>query len=507
MSPVSGFTILKNPLTKRIELNFSRKQMKWVKILLILAGSLIIGCGGGGIDDLASSGGGIGGSGVNGGGTGGTGISSGSVTAIGSVHVNGVRYDTSDAEIFVEGQSKGFGDTAVLANLKVGMVVRVEGDIEDDENGTADRVYFNDDLRGPVTSIDSLPTAITVLNKEVVILDYTRIDGLDLGALTVDEWVQVSGFEDADGRIRASFITGSAPTEKASFRGIITGLNTLQSEFQMNGITIDYHTAEFSGFTEPTDGLWVKVTGILSPDYSRLTAEKIERVDLLGVTDAEEVELEGIITEKASYTQLSLGGVPVVLDALTDFSGGDPSELEVGLWVEIEGELSAGILYASRVIFQNDLKVEAQVEINNGSEITVDGLPSLTIGYSNAVTKVTGDANSPAEITAIHYIKVLGRQTGPDTLEAIHIIVKDTLNDTVKLQGTLEDDTPPIVTVLDQEIDLDSIPDENFESPEGVSVTQSEFENRIASGDADFISVKGELDGFGSVIWLSISAE
>ena len=92
-------------------------------------------------------------------------------------------------------------------------------------------------------------------------------------------------------------------------------------------------------------------------------------------------------------------------------------------------------------------------------------------------------------------------------MEAIHIIVKDTLNDTVKLQGTLEDDTPPIVTVLDQEIDLDSIPDENFECPEGVSVTRAEFENRIASGDADFISVKGELDGFSSVIWLSISAE
>jgi hypothetical protein len=475
-------------------------------ILLILAGSLIIGCGGG-VDDLASSGGGVGGSGVDGGGTGGTGISSGSVTAIGSVHVNGVRYDTRDAEIFVEGQSVGSGNFAVTDNLKVGMVVRVEGDIETETDGTAQRVYFNDDLRGPVTSIDSLPTAITVLNKEVVILDYTRIDGPDLGALALDDWVQVSGFEDADGRIRASFITGSDPAEKASLRGIITGLNTVHNEFQMNGITIDYHTAEFSGFTEPTDGLWVKVTGILSSDYGHLTAEKIERVDLLGATDAEEVELEGIVTEKASDTQLSLSGVPVVLDALTDFSGGDPSELEVGIWVEIEGELSAGVLYASRVIFQNDLKVEAQVETNGGSEITVDGLPSLTIEYSDAVTKVTGDANSPAAITDSHYIKVLGRQTGPDTLEAIHIIVKDTLNDTVKLQGPLEDDTPPILIVLDQEIDLDSIPDENFEFPEGVSVSRAEFENRIASGDADFISVKGELNGFGGVIWLSISAE
>ena len=151
-------------------------------------------------------------------------------------------------------------------------------------------------------------------------------------------------------------------------------------------------------------------------------------------------------------------------------------------WMEIEGELSAGVLYASKVIFQNDLKVEAQVQTNSGSEITVDGLPDITIEYSNAVTKAIGDENEPGLIDDNHYIKVLGRQTAPGTMEAIHIIVKLDTNDIVKLQGILEEYTFPFITVLDQEIDLNTIPDDSFESPEGVSVTQAEFENRIASG-------------------------
>ena len=61
-----------------------RNHTKWVQkiLVLVLACSLIISCGGG-VSDLASSGG-VGGTGINGGGTGGTGISAGSVTDIGS---------------------------------------------------------------------------------------------------------------------------------------------------------------------------------------------------------------------------------------------------------------------------------------------------------------------------------------------------------------------------------------------------------------------------------------
>ena len=478
---------------------------------LILAGAVLYACGGAGIGDLASSGGGTGGTGV-GGGTGGTGISVGFVSGFGSIYVNGVRYDTSSAEIYVEGQSAGFGDTTVLAQLAVGMVVRVEGDLEDSENGTARRVYFNDDLRGPVESIvevDSIPIKLTVLGKDIILQDTTQIDMHDINSLAVGDWVQVSGFEDADGCIHASFLTKSASSAKANLKGIISELNTTTRKFKINDILIDYQTADLIGINQLSENLLVEVTGVLSDDHFSITAEKIERDDLLGTTDAEYIELEGIIFEKTSDTEFLLNGVRVVLDPQTAYSGGILSDVASGVFVEVEGELVDGVVYAAKVIFLNDVKVEANVKTNavGQSEIILEGLPDITIEYDDEITKVTGDVDATADIDNTHHVKILGRQTLPGTLLAIHIIVKSGPNDTVKLQGPLENYTAPDVTVLDQEIDLYSIPDDNFESPEGVSVSRGEFIDLIDSGDPFFISVRGQLTAGPIVDWQSISAE
>src|SRR5689334_21689937 len=56
----------------------------------------------------------------------GTGYSGGGVTGIGSVFVNGIEYDTSNAEIVYDGAS-GTEDA-----LQVGMVLGVHGDVASD---------------------------------------------------------------------------------------------------------------------------------------------------------------------------------------------------------------------------------------------------------------------------------------------------------------------------------------------------------------------------------------
>jgi hypothetical protein len=91
-----------------------------------------------------------------GGGIGGTGVtvaSVGTVSGFGSVIVNGVVYDTTGAEVFVENVSKGSGDSAVVLNLLPGMVVRVEGRISEDGSATAESVFFSSTLKGPVESL------------------------------------------------------------------------------------------------------------------------------------------------------------------------------------------------------------------------------------------------------------------------------------------------------------------------------------------------------------------
>ena len=107
-----------------------------------------------------------------GGGIGGTGvISTGRITAFGSVEVNGTEFDTSNAEIIINGVEIGVGDDFVPDNLELGMVVTVEGRIEDDESFVADRVIYSANVIGPVEDISD----IDATTKEIVVLGQTVI--------------------------------------------------------------------------------------------------------------------------------------------------------------------------------------------------------------------------------------------------------------------------------------------------------------------------------------------
>ncbi len=99
---------------------------------------------------LACGGGGGGSGGVTAGiDRGGIVTATGAITGFGSVHVNGVHYVTTGATITID------DNPGTESDLRVGQVVRIEGRIEQDGiNGTATRVIFDDEVEGPVQSID-----------------------------------------------------------------------------------------------------------------------------------------------------------------------------------------------------------------------------------------------------------------------------------------------------------------------------------------------------------------
>ena len=80
----------------------------------------------------------------------------GTVTALGSVSVNGVRYDTSGAIVTVQGRP------ATPSDLRVGDVVLVVGRLYEGGNqGVADRLIEKDIVRGPIGSIDATRPTLT----------------------------------------------------------------------------------------------------------------------------------------------------------------------------------------------------------------------------------------------------------------------------------------------------------------------------------------------------------
>ena len=127
-------------------------------VLGALAALLVAGCGGGG-----GGGDGAGGnndtSGID---RGGIYLAQGPINGFGSVIVNGIRYSTGGAVITIDGRP------GSESELKVGQVVRIEATLDaSGTTGTAKTITFDDDVEGPVQSIDRAASRLVVLGQTI----------------------------------------------------------------------------------------------------------------------------------------------------------------------------------------------------------------------------------------------------------------------------------------------------------------------------------------------------
>ncbi len=260
-------------------------------IMLVVLG--FIACSGSGVDDMIADGG-IGGTGV---------ISTGEVTAMGSVWVNGVEFNTQTAEVYVSDLPVGSGDQAVRDHLDPGRIVRVNGRLKEDGTGQADQVFYTSTVIGPihaVTVIDEYDTVLEILGRRVIVDDRTRMSGVVGNDLAVGNLVEVSGFFDDAGRIQATFLikTDDIAPADARFRisGPVSNLDKDERTFFIGTLAVDYGTADVSG-VDP-EGLvnsgFVSVSGQL--DGPGFRAAAVWSAGRLGhdIGDGEKVEIEGI---------------------------------------------------------------------------------------------------------------------------------------------------------------------------------------------------------------------
>ena len=123
----------------------------------------------------------------------------GTLGGFGSLYVNGIEFDASGASYRVD-DVDWFDDSA----LAVGMKLRVTGTVNSDgQTGTATRIFYDDDVEGPIDA-DSL-TAVTDTNRSFTIfgltvsVDATRTvfdGGAAFETLAEGQKVEVSGFFD-----------------------------------------------------------------------------------------------------------------------------------------------------------------------------------------------------------------------------------------------------------------------------------------------------------------------
>src|SRR5260370_16743016 len=152
-----------------------------MRTTLVAAGALavLVGCGGGSSSSMSQTGA----QSV---------VTRGTITAFGSVFVNGVRYDVSAATL------KKNDTTVAQSGLAVGEVALVRGR-EDTQTGQgeADSVDVEDSVVGPITTIDTVKNQLTALGQAVSVTANTSlgpgITPADLTALKAGDSLEVSG--------------------------------------------------------------------------------------------------------------------------------------------------------------------------------------------------------------------------------------------------------------------------------------------------------------------------
>lgn len=285
--------------------------------------------------------------GVDSGGTGGS-SAVGPISGLGSIIVNGVRFD--DAAALVTDDD---GQSLPRSRLKLGVLVSVDGSsvsVSGSERvATASRIRVTSDLIGTVQAIDAQNRTITVLQQTVRVTAATVFDDLlplGLDSLSPGLTIEVYGRTDpVTGRYVATRIELCASPAFHVIRGQVDGVG--------NGTaTIGTVSLDTSGLSAADAALIVpgRVVRVrLQPGTLRaISAAQGERT----LSDSEESFLEGRITRFDSATSFEVDGQQV--DATRASFPDGSSALGLGQRVSVEGASRGGVLIATSVEIEDD---------------------------------------------------------------------------------------------------------------------------------------------------------
>ncbi len=418
----------------------------------------------------------------------------GTVTAFGSVVVNGVHYDTSQATFVID------GDLGTQADLGIGDVVLVNGTLDSGSTtGVATTVRFDNNVEGPVTAIDTVANTFVALGQLVrVSADTSFDDGIQpaaLAGLVVGDVVEVSGLVQSDDSINATRIE-RRPTGGGAFQiiGAVAGTQVALRTFFLGAVFVNYSVAVVSGVAGGVvaNGQRVRVKGTFGAN-GVLVASRVDYLgsNTLGGASGERREVEGVITRFTSATDFSIGSLSVTTTAQTAYDGGTAADLGLNVKVEVEGTLNgSGRLVATNIEVRHSapMRMAATVDSVNaaansfvalGVTVKVDELTRLEDKGPQHVRRF-----SLANLVAGDDVEVRGTESpaGSGGLLATIVERKNSQKDT-ELQGFVQSVAPPLFTILGVQISTDS--GTEFEGVSGVA--------QLAVGD--LVKVSGQKLG------------
>ncbi|NOX20702.1 MAG: hypothetical protein GXO99_05505 [Nitrospirae bacterium] len=461
-----------------------RSYIKGPAFILIFLGLLIFtySCGGGGTDLFA------------GGGISGTGKYTGVVSGFGSIFVNGIEFDTSNATIIVEGKP------GTESDLSVGMKVTVSA-----SDSMADEVIFEPEIKGIITDIDAPANSLDVMGQTVQITTATVLSGftsiLDLAA---GDHVLVSGFFDSTNTIVATYIRLLLQAPSVfEIKGYVKNLDSLNKTFEINNLRVDYSSATLS--QQLNNGDFVEVKGNYSAGLFTATSVEIT-VPVEKGSPGDTIKVEGLITDFIAADNFQVNGLTVITTPDTKYINGTSAELTTNIWIEVHGQInSSGELVASQIEFRYNVRQEVEFK---GVLDDVDQTLS-TVSIFSKVVKVSSstifkdDSSSSIQnftfqnLTTGDYVKIGGfvNSNGEiiaTKIEKIDPVTENTLKGPVDRGSENNTIGNYSIAVLGITVDMND-PSITFEDIDDNPISMATFFNSIddTKSPGDIVEVEG----------------
>lgn len=283
-------------------------------------------------------------------GSGGTGIgtadaatSVGAVDGMGSIIVNGLRYDIDQAVVSLSD----------AATLQIGMTAKVTGPVDAAfANGVARQVISAVELRGAVSVIDPVGGSFVVMGTTVSV-DETTVwaDVPGLAGLAAGTTVQVWGLPTSPGVLRATRVEQAAVNAAPVVTGTVAQLDTARGTFALGSLSIAYGSAGFAAGIDAgtlANGAFVRVRANTQPAAGVLDATGVESWYVIPKVGGTPIQLEGVIGNYTGLGSFQLLGTTIDASA-AQITGGAAAKIANGVKVVVGGTLVNGVLVAAKL--------------------------------------------------------------------------------------------------------------------------------------------------------------
>jgi uncharacterized protein YdeI (BOF family) len=241
--------------------------------------------------------------------------------------------------------------------------------------------------------------------------------------------------------------------------GVVSGLVAGQS-FMLNSLMVDYSGVgvlddDFPG-GQISNGDPVEAKGtVYDAVTNTLTATSVDyEGNQFAENEGDHIELEGFITRFVSDTNFDVSGIPVTTITGTLFEGGDVSDLDVNVKVEVEGEFDAnGVLNATKIEIKSSTAIRVLGVLDgdpNGSTLTILGITINTDAVRTRFedkSEANVDPLSVGDLALGDYLEVRGQEIPSGQITAMRVEREDS-DPRTELRGFVTAASDPTLMVL-----------------------------------------------------------